>query len=359
MFALPQRARIRQVGWIVLIGAILLLIFRLLLPGIVLNYVNKTLDEIPGYEAKVGGIDIALWRGAYVIRNLVMLKEEGKKATPFVEIPRIDLSMEWMALFRGKIVGEVLLVEPKIHLIQLSKNKDSVPDESSSWAEQGKKLFPFDLNKLVIRNGLVVYQDAKAQPPVDLRITQIQAHILNITNKPKPNNPLPTSFDLNALVLGSGQLVLQGNAQLFSKPLDFKTDLKLENVDLTELNPYVKEKAGFDFTKGRFDLYGQLTATQGQLDGYIKPIFTGIGIVDRRKFSNPVKAVWETVVSTLVQSFTNQPKDQFATVIPITGSVDNPNTLLIPTLWNVFKNAFFGAFLPGFEQTPIQVSPKK
>ncbi len=47
-----------------------LFIFRLFLPAIVKKYVNKALNNIPGYYGWVDDIDISLYRGAYVINGL-------------------------------------------------------------------------------------------------------------------------------------------------------------------------------------------------------------------------------------------------------------------------------------------------
>src|SRR4051812_32088687 len=51
-----------------------LIIFRLFLPLIVKNYVNKVLAHIPGYHGWVDDIDISLYRGAYVINGLHLYK---------------------------------------------------------------------------------------------------------------------------------------------------------------------------------------------------------------------------------------------------------------------------------------------
>ncbi|HAJ81870.1 MAG TPA: hypothetical protein DCO64_05460, partial [Zunongwangia profunda] len=63
----------RYIAPVIILGA--LIVFRLFLPLIVKNYVNKTLNNIPGYHGHVEDIDIALWRGAYTIDSLVLIKE--------------------------------------------------------------------------------------------------------------------------------------------------------------------------------------------------------------------------------------------------------------------------------------------
>ncbi|MBS1526668.1 MAG: hypothetical protein JST19_13510 [Bacteroidetes bacterium] len=59
-----------------------LIVFRLALPGIVKHYVNKQLNALPGYTGHVNDIDIALWRGAYVIKGLHLKKRPIRRNIP-------------------------------------------------------------------------------------------------------------------------------------------------------------------------------------------------------------------------------------------------------------------------------------
>lgn len=342
----------------------LLIALRLALPSILLSYVNRTLEKIEGYDARIADIDVALWRGGYVIRGLEMVKVKSGIKTPFVEIPETELSIEWNALLEGKVVGEVVLQSPKINFVRVRGELASAPEDGGKeWVEQGKKLFPFDINRLTVHDGTITYREPNAKPAIDLRLTRVEAQALGITNKPKKNDPLPTDFKLTSTVFETGKLSLNGRAQIFSSPTDFEAKIRVEQVNLTKINDFTRHYAAFDFSKGDFSLYSEINAKNGQLDGYLKPLFKDVGIVDKRDFGNPFEGFWETIVSTVWQIFTNQPKDQFATVIPISGSIKNPDTALLTTLANVLKNAFIQAFRPGLETSEqvkkVEVSEKE
>src|SRR3954466_15549722 len=93
----------------VLIGVVVLLVaVRLALPYIVTRYVNKVLGELEGYRGQIYDVDIHLLRGAYQIDSLKIFKINGNKEIPFIDIPLMDLSVEWQSLFNGKVVGEIL-----------------------------------------------------------------------------------------------------------------------------------------------------------------------------------------------------------------------------------------------------------
>ena len=113
--------------WGETIIAILLILIavRIALPYIVKDYVNKTLSEIPGYKGEVGDIDISLWRGAYEIQMVSLVKTDGKVPVPFFSADEIDLSVQWGALFEGSIVGEIVLANPKINFVACPTKEQS------------------------------------------------------------------------------------------------------------------------------------------------------------------------------------------------------------------------------------------
>lgn len=345
----PRRLSRRQ-WWIV--GAILiaLIIFRLCLPSLLLWYANRTLDRIPGYEANIEDVDVALWEGAYTIKGLHMWKREAKTKIPFVDIEAIKLSVEWKALLSGRVVSEIELEKPKINIENSGNSITTTPDSTAGWREQAEKLFPFEINRLYIHAGTLVYLEPNAQPPIDLRLTDLYADIRDITNRPNPKKPLPTAFDIQAVVFGTGKLNLTGTAQIFKMPNDFEAHLSLDSVSLTRLNDLARYHAGFDFSSGDFSLYSELKASKGQLTGYVKPIFEKVKIVETKDWENPLKAVWESLISVVMEIFTNHSKDRFATVIPIEGPLDKPDAALLTTIFNVIKNAFIKAFEPGWEE---------
>jgi Domain of Unknown Function (DUF748) len=327
----------------------LLLVLWLMLPSILLRYVNQTLDRIPDYEAKIEAIDVSLWRGAYIIRNLRMIKKGGQEKYPFLQVPKIDLSIEWPALWHGKVVGAVRLLQPTMNFIQAPSKEKSQLTAGTGWAEQGKKLFPFEINRFIIQNGTITFRELEMAQGSDLKLTSVHLEMTGITNLESKERRLPVHLEARAIVFDSGRLSVNGSAQLLRDPISFDINTSIETVDLTKLNPYVKHHAGFDFKAGNFALYSNLRANEGKIEGYVKPLFENISI-DIEDSSNPVEFFWKSVVSIFVELFSNQPKDRFATVIPISGSVDDPQADLWSTVINVIRNAFIKAFIPNFEK---------
>ena len=134
-----------------------LIVLRLALPGIVKHYVNKQLNELPGYTGYVDDIDIALWRGAYVINGLHLEKKTDPAKYPFLYIERSDLSIEWGPLFHGRLVGKVTCNRPILNI--LATESISREPSKNTWTATLKKLMPITINLFTVNEGRFAYYD--------------------------------------------------------------------------------------------------------------------------------------------------------------------------------------------------------
>lgn len=342
----------RRTGWTLLAVLALAVAVRACLPYAVLRYVNRVLAGIPDYESRIGDIDLHLWRGAYQIHDLKMVKRKGDPKKPFLVAPVIDFSMEWKALFHGRLVGEVVMNRPELNFIKAKSDADSQYRFSEQWIEQGKKLFPFQFNRIEINGGRITYLDRMAEPSVPLDLQGLKVLALNISNVVAKPGELPADIKMNATIFDSGSVVFTARADLNREPQDFSANFKMTGVELTHLNPLSRHYANFDFASGRLDVFAEIEAKGGKFKGYIKPLFENIQLIEKKEeFDNPFEAIWEGMVSGFLQLFKNQPKDRFATRIPLSGTLQDPKAGVWPTIFNVLRNAFIEAFRPELENS--------
>src|SRR5690606_15668337 len=85
---------------------------RLVAPYYVLKYVNKTLDGLDGYSGHVDDVDLHIWRGAYEIEGIRIVKDGPGQKTPLLKVARVDISVDWPALLDGAIVSELDIHSP-------------------------------------------------------------------------------------------------------------------------------------------------------------------------------------------------------------------------------------------------------
>src|SRR5438093_462450 len=96
---------------------ILLVAARMALPGYLRGYVNRTIDQNPLYEGEIGQLEIHLYRGAYTINDVRLLKRTGNVPVPLFAAKKVDLAIEWDALRHGKLVGRVKFEEPQLNFV--------------------------------------------------------------------------------------------------------------------------------------------------------------------------------------------------------------------------------------------------
>lgn len=312
---------------------------RIYLPYWVTDYVNHKIDALDGYSGSVKDIDIHLWRGAYQIHGLDIYKTNGGLKTPFVASRLIDFSVEWRALWRGKIVSEM-----DIETITLTFSKSQTGKEAD-WTTFIDDLTPFDINRLGVHGGKVSYVDPAAKPKVNLYIDNIQAEVTNLRNVDNKNVALPSDLRIQGHSIGNGKLAITGKGNVLRKIPDFDLDIKLENASLTALNEYTRDSIGVDFTSGTIGVYSELAAANGNVTGYVKPIISKMQLMDANdKDITPWRFLWEALVSAFMEIFKNHPQDQFALRIPIEGQFDNPQSNMWEGFWSIFRNAFVQAF---------------
>lgn len=339
--------------WLIL-GSILLvlIIFRLLLPTIVLHYVNRQLSQIPDYRGHVNDIDISLYRGAYQIQGIELNKLNGKVQEPFFSSNMMDLSVQWGALFDGEIVGEIVFVKPRINFVKGPTKEQSQTSIDSSWVDVVKGLMPLRINRLEIQDGEVHYIDDHSSPKVNIYMQNIHAVALNLSNTADSTKTLPASVEANGNTLGKGVFTFHMDINPLAEPEMFDLNAELKNVDLTQLNDFLRAYGNFDVSKGTFGLYTEIAAKNGQFDGYVKPIIKDIDVVQWNKAEgNLLQKAWETVVGGALKLLENRSKDQVASKVPLSGRLDNPKVDIFTTIGTLLKNAFIQALVPSIDES--------
>ncbi|MDQ2999851.1 MAG: DUF748 domain-containing protein [Fibrobacterota bacterium] len=189
----PSHRMRKSVIWI---GAIILILIgiRAAMPPVILHLVNRKLDRIPEYSGHIGDVDLALFRGAYQIKDIALAKSEGAASTPFFSADLVDLSVEWGALMRRAFVGEVEMYNPRLNFVVAPTKKSSQTGIDSSWEDRSKELFPLDINRFVIHDGSIHFRDLTRTPKVDIHIDRIETLAKGLTTHPHPDEALPATF---------------------------------------------------------------------------------------------------------------------------------------------------------------------
>ena len=343
----------RKLGITVIIIIVILVAARITLPHYLLKYVNRKLDELPDYTGRVAGVELHLYRGAYKIKGMNILKRaENGPPEPFVAADDIDLSVDWSELFHGSVVGEIYFDHASLNFIKAKTEEKSQTSIDKSWTKVVEDLFPFKINRFVIKNSQVTYKEPEAKPPIDLRVTDFYCVATNLTNSRDIVTKLPAALKLRGKTIGNGDIAVALKFNPLQPEPTFDLNFALTNVDMTSLNDFLEAYAKANVKRGTFDVIVEMYGEDGRFEGYVKPLMKDLDMFELKEDSkNPLKLAWQAILAGVVKIFKNHPKDQVATKIPVSGTFDKKGIDLWTTLGNVLRNAFVHAFSPTFDRT--------
>lgn len=337
---------------------LLLVSIRLAMPYAIRHYVNHAIKNVQGFDGSVKDIRINLYRGAYTIDNLVLVKTNAATREPFLIIPEMDLSIQWHELFHGALVGKVVVNDARINFENGPTEQEKQAGMHKNWKDTLEKLFPVTINRFQVNNSAVHYSDPHRDPPVDMWVTNLYAAATNLTNVRKKNVRLPAGLDAHATTIGGGDLNIHLRMNPLANAPTFKIIADVTNMDLTALNSFMRSYGNFDVQQGRFALYLDVAAADEKYQGYLKPFFFDLQVFNwtEAKHENVLHDFWEAIVAGVSHVLRNQPKNQLATTVPIAGRFQSTNNVdLWATIGGVLRNAFVRALVPKMNQptTPL------
>jgi len=270
--------RWRTAGIVVLVLIVLGIVARAILPWVVRDYVNRTLDQNPLYSGTIGDVQIHLWRGAYSIHDVKISKTTGNIPVPFFAANRVDFSVEWKNLIHGKIVGRVVMEQPQLNFVDEPEQGESQTGEQGPWLQMLNDLFPFRINSAIVSDASVHFRTFQSQKPVDVYISQLNGSIDDLTNIRDQINPLLTKVQASGLVMDQAKFEYKMALDPFSYRPTFHMALRLLGLDVTKLNDLAMTYGKFNFKHGWFDLVVETDCKEGQLTGYVKPLFRDLHV---------------------------------------------------------------------------------
>jgi uncharacterized protein involved in outer membrane biogenesis len=330
---------------------VLLIAVHFALPYLVRNYLNDKLADMGDYRGQVTDVDIALWRGAYKINGLNIVKVDGKVPVPFVKVPVIDLAVSWHALwYDHAVVAEVTFVQPELNFVDGGANKQaSQTGQGTDWREQMNKLLPITLNEVRINDGTITFNNFSTTPKVKIQADKINASLYNLTNVEDVEGKRDARFEGKALLQGHAKMESTATFDPFSNFEDFDFRLRTTGVELKRLNDFASAYGKFDFNAGHGDLVIEAQANKGQLSGYIKPLLRDVDVFNwQQDVENQNKgffrSIWEAVVGGGETVLKNQSENQFATRVDLSGSVHKQDISAFQAFLQILRNAFVQAF---------------
>jgi hypothetical protein len=350
-----RTTRKKSKTWLIVLLSVVLLfvITGMLLPVFVLKYANRQLHDLREYSGNIKGMELHVIRGTYAVNNFVMHKkdENGEKdSIPVVTVPRMDLTLDWPSLRKGKLAAKIIVTEPVVNFTyEIQKDKE-IKQDTMDFKELLDKLVPFSINRFEIRNGQLHYIDESKKPDIRISMQNFNVTATNLSNIENKEKTLPAHVSADAKMYdGNFNLDVDLNPLKKEPTFDMKTEVK--NVNLSKFNEMFREYGNFLVKKGTFNLYGEFAGKKGKFGGYVKPFIKDFEVKKDKEDKDLGQRLWVILVGTSMKILENPKTDKVATKIPVNGEFKNANVNIYDAIHYVLRNAFVQALRPTIENS--------
>lgn len=351
-----MKRRYRWPLWSLAAIVLLLVTLHIALPYLVRDYLNDKLADMGDYRGQITDVDLEWWRGAYRINGLQIVKVQGKVPVPFLKAPLIELAVSWHSLwYDHAVVAHAQFVNPELNFVDGGNKASSQTGQGTDWRAQLSKLLPITLDEVRISDGKITFRNFNSKPPVNLQATQVNASLYNLTNVVDLKGRRDARFEGKAQLLGHAPLESTATFDPLSNFEEFEFRLRVKDIELKRLNDFASAYGKFDFNAGHGDVVIEAQANKGQLKGYIKPLLRDVEVFNwqqdvQNEKKSIFRSVWEALVGTSENLLKNQPKNQFATRVELSGSVHNQDVSAFQAFLQILRNGFIQAFNARYEQ---------
>lgn len=204
--------------------------------------------------------------------------------------------------------------------------------------------------KRIRADGATVgFVNEEASPNYRVFLADADLVIENFSNQRTEGTATAT---LTSRFMGSGATRVNATFRPEIDGPDFDLDARIENTDLKAMNDLLRAHAKVDVVSGVFSVYTEIRVKNDRVNGYVKPLFHDLDVYsaaqdEEKSFGRKLKEKAADVIGKVLQ---NRPRDEVATIVPISGPLKNPEAGTWATLIGLVRNAFFEAILPGFER---------
>lgn len=328
---------------------LLLLLLRLALPYALIYYAENRINKIPEYHATIATIDMHLYRGSYTIKKVVFNKINENIPVPFFSAEKIDLSIEWPALFHGRLVGKITAEKPILNFVIEPSGKDEQLTVDKEWEYAVKALFPVNFNKITLKKGTINLQSFKGKPPFKLTLNDIDFAIENM-QKVTDKTSLYSTFKGQAQ-MNKGVFTIDGRVNPYAREPTFLLKSTLQSMQIQGANDFLLHFTNIDVSKGNFSLFTEIAAAKGKIHGYAKPIIKNLQIFDPQEKVTPIEFLYKGLLEVGAKVLTNQKKQTLATKVKIEGNIEKPDVSMLSIVGYILSHAFIHALLPQIDHS--------
>jgi hypothetical protein len=212
----------RIVHWF--LGAIALILISLFIVSFFLDALIRPRIEanmnrgLKGYHASLDHAHLQLLDFTLTLRDLSVV-QLAHPQPPVAIFPLMRFQIDWKSLFFGRVVANVLIGHPRLHIDQAqlaTERKDPTSLRQKGWQDALQNAYPFKINRFVLEEGDIVYVESGQKKPLHLSHLNLVSD--NIRSIEAPNQLYPSWFRANMVLFDRGKVSLEGRANYLMQP---------------------------------------------------------------------------------------------------------------------------------------------
>ena len=354
----PLRHRGLRRTFIVLASlAVAAVVFRLVLDPVAAHFARRSLADMKGFKATFSTVHVGLLPPSFEMHDFKVIEDPaGRWTEPLIYVKRTWTSLVWRKLLSGQVVARAVMEQPKLVAVRRHEEK---AEKSADLSEMLRRKAPLKLDRFEIVDGEMLIAEGKGKKAPQLWIHKLDFIGANLATREELMGGERATFNMRARVQRSGRLELDAKLDPWTAKPTFNANAKLEKLDARELYAFLSDKAEMHAKSGTINLYVKLDAKNGALRGGVKPILENLELTPS---DDDLGTRFKTFLAdSAVELFTDDVpgRDAVASVIPIRGSLNNPDVQVVPTILGVVRNAFVVGLRSGFKNVPPPTADKK
>ncbi|HEX7528884.1 MAG TPA: DUF748 domain-containing protein, partial [Thermoanaerobaculia bacterium] len=320
--------------------------------GVLEGHADFLAEPYPGFHAlfRLDAVPLdalslpVLTHTAFVLKGGVLAAGGELETSPAVRSARLsDLSLSGVRLdyVQAKTAPATPLAADARPPVKRRAKGKKAPALGPEWTLR--------LDKALISASEIGFVNHAKDPGYRAYVSRLEGSVSDLGNHASGAR---ARFDVRGRFLGSGDTRLSGSFREAAASPDFDLNLRIEGTDMTRMNDLLRAYGKFDVVAGSFSFYSELKARDGNLEGYVKPLFKGMKVYDRRQDRDKTlfRQVYEMLVGGVAGLLKNHKRNEVATVATVSGRLDAPHTSGWQIALRLIENAFFRSILPGFDR---------
>ncbi|HEY6050289.1 MAG TPA: DUF748 domain-containing protein, partial [Thermoanaerobaculia bacterium] len=270
--------------------------------------------------------------------------------------------LEYAARTKNVHVADLIMQSVRvdyIHTAATAPAETARKDRVAKAAKDASNRSDMDLrlDRFEIRNGDIGLVNRAKNPPYRAFVSDTNLTITNLSNKFVHG---PATARVTGRFMGSGTARAIAHFRPEKSGPDFDLDAAIENTDMTKMNDMLRAYGKFDVVSGKFSFFSELKVQNGQINGYVKPLFQDMKVYDKRQDAEKsvFKKLYEKLVGGISKLLENRERKEVATKANISGPVSSPSSSTWQVIGKLIENAFIKAILPGFDEEVTRTGKK-